>query len=115
MQLNFSAGQIIVDYDFQSLVLKEDGDASKQEDYEVEDASKSLTLSLNGIRFNTFSQTGVSAEVSNAVSGNDNQENIFLKGGTGVMAQIDLFSGNQGQALLEDLLPQSSICSVPFK
>lgn len=103
MQLNFSAGQIIVDYDYQSLVLKEDGDASKQEDYEVEDASKSLTLSLNGIRFNTFSQTGVSAEVSNAVSGNDNQENIFLKGGPGVMAQIDLFSGDQGQALLEDL------------
>lgn len=103
MQLNFSAGQLMVEYDYQKLVLKEEGDATVQEDYIVEAASSSLTLSMSGIRFNTFAQTGFSADVMSAVSGNDNQENIYLKGGPGIMAQIDLFSGISGQVLLEEL------------
>lgn len=103
MQLNFSAGQLRVEYDYQKLVLKEEGDPSKQADYIVEEASGSLSLPMSGISFNTFAQTGFSAEVSSAVSGNDNQENIYLKGGPGVMAQIDLFTGTDGQSLLEDL------------
>lgn len=103
MQLNFSAGQLILEYDYQNLVLKEDGDASNQDDYIVEPASKSFALSMGGVRFNSLSQSDLSSEVSNAVSGTDNQENIYLKGGLGVFAQIDLFSGAAGQALLEDL------------
>lgn len=103
MQLNFSAGQLVVEYDYQNMVLKEDGVAYKQEDYIVEADSSSLLLSMSGIRFNTFAQTGFSSDVSNVITGIDNQENIYLKGGPGVMAQIDLFSGTSGQALLEDL------------
>jgi hypothetical protein len=103
MQLNFSAGQLILEYDYQNLVLKEDGDASNQDDYIVEPASNSFALSMGGVRFNTLSQSDLSSEVAIAVSGTDNQENIYLKGGLGVFAQIDLFSGAAGQALLEDL------------
>lgn len=103
MQLNFSAGQLVVKYDYQNNKLVDDGDASNQDDYIAEAATDSLSFPMSGIRFNTFAQTGFSAEVSSAVSGNDNQENIYLKGGSGVMAQIDLFSGTEGQALLEDL------------
>ena len=103
MQLNFSAGQLILEYDYQNLVLKEDGDASNQDDYIVEPASNSFALSMGGVRFNSLSQSDLSSEVANAVSGTDNQENIYLKGGLGVFAQIDLFSGTEGLALLEDL------------
>lgn len=103
MQLNFGAGVIKIIYDYKELVLISGGDASNAEDYESQDSSSAYTLNLSGVRFNTISQSQTSAEVEMAVNGIDDGQNIYLKGGLGVVSYIDLFSSDTGQDQLNTL------------
>ena len=103
MQLNFSGGRIQIEYDYKELVLTDGGDASNAEDYESQDSSSAYTLSLSGVRFNTITQAQTSAEVQTAINGSGDGQNIYLKGGLGVVSYIDLFVGDAGQDQLQTL------------
>ena len=103
MQLNFDAGVIKVEYDYKELVLTDAGDASNTEDYESQESSSVYTLNLSGVRFNTITQTQASAEVQTVINGNDDGQNIYLKGGLGVVSYIDLFAGETGENQLQTL------------
>lgn len=100
MQLNFSAGLIKIEYDYKELVVIDGGNASQAEDYESQDSSATYTLNLNGVRFNTITQAEPSSEVQTALNGDDDGQNIYLKGGLGVVSYIDLFAGDAGLAQL---------------
>jgi len=97
MQLNFGAGVIKIEYDFKELVTIAGGDKSKIEDYVSQDSSATYTLTLAGVRFNTITQEEPSSEVQTALNGDDEGQNIYLKGGLGVVSYIDLFTGDAGQ------------------
>ena len=43
------------------------------------------------------------SEIQTALSGNDDGQNIYLKGGLGIFSTIDLFTGADGQLQLENL------------
>ena len=103
MQLNFGTGVIKIEYDYKELVLTDGGDASNAEDYESQDSSSVYTLNLSGVRFNTITQTQTSAEVQTAINGSGDGQNIYLKGGLGVVSYIDLFVGDAGQDQLQTL------------
>ena len=103
MQLNFGTGVIKIEYDYKELVLSDGGDASNAEDYESQDSSSVYTLNLSGVRFNTITQTQTSAEVQTAINGSGDGQNIYLKGGLGVVSYIDLFVGDAGQDQLQTL------------
>ena len=103
MQLNFGTGVIKIEYDYKELVLTDGGDASNAGDYESQDSSSVYTLNLSGVRFNTITQAQTSAEVQTAIngSGSGDGQNIYLKGGLGVVSYIDLFVGDAGQDQLQ--------------
>jgi hypothetical protein len=103
MQLNFGTGVIKIEYGYKELVLTDGGDASNAEDYESQDSSSVYTLNLSGVRFNTITQTQTSAEVQTAINGSGDGQNIYLKGGLGVVSYIDLFVGDAGQDQLQTL------------
>ena len=103
MQLNFGTGVIKIEYDYKELVLTDGGDASNAEDYESQDSSSVYTLNLSGVRFNTITQTQTSAEVQTAINGSGDGQNIYLKGGLGVISYIDLFVSDAGQDQLQTL------------
>ena len=103
MQLNFGAGLIKIEYNYKELVLVDGGDASNVEDYESQESSSAYIINLSGVRFNTITQSQTSAEVQTAISGSGNGQNIYLKGGLGVVSYIDLFAGDAGQVQLQKL------------
>ena len=103
MQLNFSSGRIQIEYDYKELVLIDGGDAANPEDYETQDSSSAYTLNLGGVRFNTITQSQTSAEVQMVLNENGDGQNIYLKGGLGVVSYIDLFAGDTGQEQLQTL------------
>ena len=103
MQLNFATGFIRIEYDYKELVLVDGGDPSNAEDYESQDSSSAFTLNLSGVRFNTITQAQTSAEVQTNINGSGNGQNIYLKGGLGVVSYIDLFAGDAGQVQLQTL------------
>ena len=102
MQLNFGAGQIKINYDYKELTLSNDGDAANADDYVSLDSSSTFSINLVGVRFNTITQSAPDSEIQTALSGNDDRQNIYLKGGLGVFSTIDLFAGADGQLQLEN-------------
>ena len=103
MQLNFGTGVIKIEYDYEELVLVDGGDPSNAEDYESQESSSAYFLNLSGVRFNTITQAQTSAEVQTAINGSGNAQNIYLKGGLGVVSYIDLFAGDTGQVQFQIL------------
>ena len=103
MQLNFGTGVIKIEYDYEELVLVDGGDPSNAEDYESQESSSAYFLNLSGVRFNTITQAQTSVEVQTAINGSGNAQNIYLKGGLGVVSYIDLFAGDTGQVQLQKL------------
>ena len=103
MQLNFGTGVIKIEYDYEELVLVDGGDPSNAEDYESQESSSAYFLNLSGVRFNTITQAQTSVEVQTAINGSGNAQNIYLKGGLGVVSYIDLFAGDTGQVQFQIL------------
>jgi hypothetical protein len=103
MQLNFSSGRIQIKYDYKELMLIDGGDPANAEDYETQDSSSAYIINLDGVRFNTITQAQTSSEVQTALSESSGGQNIYLKGGLGVVSYIDLFVGDAGQDQLQTL------------
>ena len=103
MQLNFGSGEIRIEYDYKELVLADGGDASKESDYIIQDSSETFNLSLTGVRFNTIKQDNPTSEVLTALNGDDSGQNIYLKGGLGVISYINLFNEVDGHDQLAAL------------
>ncbi|WP_394758333.1 DUF4270 domain-containing protein [Flavobacterium sp.] len=67
---------------------------------------KSLTLNISGNTVNLLDNTDSNTNYTNGIiasSTTTGQPNLFLKGGQGCMAFVELFTGTQGAALLTDL------------
>ncbi|MDG1760623.1 MAG: DUF4270 family protein [Flavobacteriaceae bacterium] len=100
--LNFAAAEIKIKYTFNTYDTKNTSDTS---DDTLNDTlgEATFSVSLSGTIVNSVTQDPYSSAIQTAINQTTNPAQIYLKGGAGIVAEIDLFKGTEGQAILEDL------------
>ena len=102
MILNFSEAEIRIVYDYQKYD-KNDTDDDTSDDV-IESTEDEYKLNLNGIKLNSFKYDLYPAEIITAISDTINNAGlVYLKGGEGIMAEIELFKDDDGNDLLEEI------------
>ena len=119
----FFKGIIIKAYDFSEplLLILDYGKASINIKYEYDKYNKNGTdddtnddtidkeidifsLNLLGNQINVFENDAVSDEINqNVLSSSENLQRVFLKGGEGLMAEIDLFKDVNGNDIVDEI------------
>ena len=100
--LNFSLAEIRIVYDYQKYD-KNDTDDDTSDDV-IESTEDEYKLNLNGIKLNSFKYDLYPAEIITAISDTINNAGlVYLKGGEGIMAEIELFKDDNGNDLLEEI------------
>jgi len=102
MILNFSEAEIRIVYDYQKYD-KNDTDDDTSDDV-IESTEDEYKLNLNGIKLNSFKYDLYPADIITAISDTINNAGlVYLKGGEGIMAEIELFKDDNGNDLLEEI------------
>ena len=101
MLLNFAGSQIKINYTYKTY---DNNGTSTTTDDTLNDTLGEATFSINLSEtiVNSVSQEAYSSSIVTAIS-QSNPAQIYLKGGAGIAAEIDLFEGQEGQALLDEL------------
>lgn len=89
--MNFSQGSVIIYYKWIEIVTDENGD-----DTEVENTG-SIVMNFMGNRLNTLENDPSNMVISNAdmnANLSEGDQNLYIKGGEGSIATIELFKGN---------------------
>jgi hypothetical protein len=102
MILNFSEAEIRIVYDYQQYNKNNTEDDTS--DDTVESIEKNYMLKLAGTKLNSFKHDPYPESVNNAIRDTiNNPESVYLKGGEGIMAEIELFKNNDGVDVLEEI------------
>ena len=102
MILNFDQSEIRINYDYQKYDKKDtENDTS---DDEIIEENSTYYLRMGGIKANSFKNdpypVTVSSEINDTIN---NPKLIYIKGGAGVMAEIELFKNNDGLDILQEI------------
>ena len=102
MILNFNQAEINIVYDYK-LYDKKDTDDTTSDDT-IEDIESQFKLKMGGIQINSFVKEtyppGLVSKINDTIT---NPQSVYLKGGAGVMAEIELFKDNDGNEVLEEI------------
>jgi len=102
MILNFDQAEIRLTYDYKKYDKK--GTEDDTSDDVIEDEESSYLLKMGGIKINSFKNDPYPAEIySNINDTINNPKLVYLKGGSGVMAEIELFKNNEGLDILSEI------------
>ena len=102
MILNFNEAEIKVVYEYQKYNNQDSPDDTS--DDTIDNEEKQFLLKLNGIKLNSFKHDVYPAIVYSSIADTiSNPERVFLKGGEGVMAEIELFKDDNGTDVLEEI------------
>ena len=102
MILNFREAEVRLVYDFKK--YNKNGTDDDTTDDEIEDEEKFFNLKLDGYRINSIKNEPYSSNITTQISDTiNNPQSVFLKGGEGIMAEIELFKNNDGVNLLEEI------------
>jgi hypothetical protein len=102
MILNFAEAEIRIVYEYQK--YDKNGTDDDTSDDVIEATEENYKLNLNGIKLNSFKHDAYPLTVNNAINDTiNNPETIYLKGGEGIMAEIELFKDNDGNDILEEI------------
>lgn len=102
MILNFSEAEIRIVYEYQKYD-KNDTDDDISDDV-IESIEENYMLNLNGIKLNSFKHDNYPTIITDAINDTiNNAETVYLKGGEGIMAEIELFKDNDGNDVLEEI------------
>jgi len=102
MILNFAEAEIRIVYEYQK--YDKNGTDDDTSDDVIEATEENYKLNLNGIKLNSFKHDAYPLTVNNAINDTiNNPETIYLKGGEGIMAEIELFKDNDGNNILEEI------------
>jgi len=102
MILNFREAEVRLVYDFKK--YNKNGTDDDTTDDEIEDEEKFFNLKLDGYRINSIKNEPYPSNITNQISDTiNNPQSVFLKGGEGIMAEIELFKNNDGVNLLEEI------------
>ena len=102
MILNFNEAEIKVVYEYQKYNTQDTTDDTSDDTVDTEEAD--FLFKLNGIKLNSFKHDPYPGYVYSAIADTvTNPERVYLKGGQGIMAEIELFKDDNGVDVLEEI------------
>ncbi len=101
MILDYSNSKIKINYDYD--VYNDNGTADDTSDDSVEKENKDFEILLSGNQLNLFNKDNYSQEILDNVNNSENLSRGYLKGGEGFMLELDLFTENNGENILNEI------------
>ena len=102
MILNFSEAEIRMVYEYQK--YDKNGTDDDTSDDVIESKEENYILNLNGVKLNSFKHDNYPTIITDAINDTiNNPGTVYLKGGEGIMAEIELFKDNDGNDVLEEI------------
>ena len=102
MILNFNEAEIKVVYEYQKYNTQDTTDDTSDDTVDTEEGD--FLFKLNGIKLNSFKHDPYPGYVYSAIADTvTNPERVYLKGGQGIMAEIELFKDDNGVDVLEEI------------
>ena len=102
MILNFNEAEIKVEYEYKE--YNKQGTTDDTSDDTVDTVDGDFRFLFNGIKLNSFKNDPLPANLYTSILDTiKNPKQVYLKGGEGVMAEIELFKNDNGVDLLEEI------------
>ena len=102
MILNFNEAEIKVEYEYKE--YNKQGTTDDTSDDTVDTVDGDFRFLFNGIKLNSFKNDPLPANVYTSILDTiKNPKQVYLKGGEGVMAEIELFKNDNGVDILEEI------------
>ncbi|WP_019669158.1 DUF4270 domain-containing protein [Eudoraea adriatica] len=100
--LDITDATITINYEYNK--KEGEGIVKEEADYELSLITRDLTFgTIIGNAVNTLVNAPFSSEIANALDTNENADRIYLKGGSGAYAEIQLFEENNGEDILNQI------------
>ena len=100
--LNYSQASINIVYEYD--YYNKNGTNDDTNDDTIDREEKTFKINLNGNQINIFDNEPFSSEIMDAMSTNsDDLKRVYLKGGEGIMMELDLFKDSSGNDILGEI------------
>ena len=101
MILDYSNAKINIEYEYDKY-NKNDTDDNTSDDT-IDKVKANYELNLSGNQINVFNKSAYNQDILNNLNSSENLSRVFLKGGEGLIAEIDLFTDNDGNNILDEI------------
>jgi len=101
MILDFDSAEIVINYEYDK--YNKNNTEDDISDDTIDRESKDFKITFIGNKINLIKKEPFSSEIISNINSTNNLSKIYLKGGEGLMAEIDLFKDSQGNDLLNDI------------
>ena len=101
MILDFDSAEIVINYEYDK--YNKNSTEDDITDDTIDRESKDFKITFMGNKINLIKKEPFSSEIISNINSTNNLAKIYLKGGEGLMAEIDLFKDSQGNDLLDDI------------
>jgi hypothetical protein len=101
MILDYSNAKINIEYEYDKY-NKNDTDDNTSDDT-IDKVKANYELNLSGNQLNVFKKSAYNQDILNNLNSSENLSRVFLKGGEGLIAEIDLFTDNDGNNILDEI------------
>jgi hypothetical protein len=101
MILDFDSAEIVINYEYDK--YNKNNTEDDITDDTIDRESKDFKITFMGNKINLIKKEPFSSEIISNINSTNNLSKIYLKGGEGLMAEIDLFKDSQGNDLLDDI------------
>ena len=101
MILDFDSAEIVINYEYDK--YNKNNTEDDITDDTIDRESKDFKITFMGNKINLIKKEPFSSEILSNINSTNNLAKIYLKGGEGLMAEIDLFKDSQGNDLLDDI------------
>ena len=101
MILDYSNAKINIEYEYDKY-NKNDTDDNTSDDT-IDKVKANYELNLSGNQLNVFNKSAYNQDILNNLNSSENLSRVFLKGGEGLIAEIDLFTDNDGNNILDEI------------
>ena len=101
MILDFDSAEIVINYEYDK--YNKNNTEDDITDDTIDRESKDFKITFMGNKINLIKREPFSSEIISNINSTNNLAKIYLKGGEGLMAEIDLFKDSQGNDLLDDI------------
>ena len=101
MILDFDSAEIVINYEYDK--YNKNNTEDDITDDTIDRESKDFKITFIGNKINLIKKEPFSSDIISNINSTNNLAKIYLKGGEGLMAEIDLFKDSQGNDLLNDI------------
>ena len=101
MILDFDSAEIVINYEYDK--YNKNSTEDDVTDDTIDRESKDFKITFMGNKINLIKKEPFSSEIISNINSTNNLAKIYLKGGEGLMAEIELFKDSQGNDLLDDI------------